>query len=98
MQPRRVLLFSGHMIDAPDRATPRFPPQAVPIARQAIEHTLDGIGANQHDLAISSGACGGDLIFAQAALARGVPLQMYLPFAKVDFLPESVGFAGDTWR
>ncbi len=24
-QPRQVFLFSGHMIDAPDRATPRFP-------------------------------------------------------------------------
>ena len=30
--PRRVVLFSGHMIDAPGREKPRFPPDREPIA------------------------------------------------------------------
>lgn len=30
--PRNVVLFSGHMIDAPGRKTPRFPADVEPIA------------------------------------------------------------------
>jgi hypothetical protein len=33
--PRKVALFSGHMIDAPDRAKPRFPADKEPIAARA---------------------------------------------------------------
>ena len=96
--PERVFLFSGHMIDAPGRATPRFPPAAVPIARHAIEGTLGSLDANASDLAIASGACGGDLLFAQACLKRGLPLLMYLPFSEPEFLERCVVYAGDCWR
>jgi len=34
--PRKVVLFSGHMIDAPGREKPRFPPDKEPIAASAI--------------------------------------------------------------
>ena len=34
--PRKVVLFSGHMIDAPGREKPRFPPDKEPIAANAI--------------------------------------------------------------
>ncbi len=34
--PRKVALFSGHMIDAPGRAKPRFPPDKEPLAANAI--------------------------------------------------------------
>lgn len=30
--PRNVVLFSGHIIDARDRQTPRFPPDKEPVA------------------------------------------------------------------
>ncbi len=43
-QPRQVLLFSGHMIDAPDRRTPRFPAVKESIAAQKISEALDTIG------------------------------------------------------
>jgi len=96
--PRRVLLFSGHMIDAPDRKEPRFPPDKEPIAAQAIASTLDALGAGSRDLAICSGACGGDLLFAEAVLARGASLELYLPFDEPRFLEESVDFADADWR
>src|ERR1043166_7173251 len=74
--PRNVLLCSGHMIDAPDREDPRFPPSREPVAAAAIAQLLDSpeIGAGAGDLAICGGACGGDLLFAEACLARGVGL------------------------
>jgi hypothetical protein len=64
--PKNVVLFSGHMIDAPDRKAPRFPPDKASVAAAAIADTLAKIGAAAGDLAI----CGGDLLFAEACLTR----------------------------
>ena len=96
--PRKVFLFSGHMIDAPGRARPRFPPQHERAAAEAIGSLLDALGAGAADLAICGGACGGDLLFAEAALARGARLELYLPFDEATFLDKSVDFAGDGWH
>jgi hypothetical protein len=98
--PRKVLLFSGHMIDAPGRQAPRFPAGKEPVAANEIARLLDSpdIAANSSDLAICSGACGGDLLFAEACLARGTSLELYLPFDEPTFLGNSVDFAGDDWR
>ncbi len=96
--PRHVLLFSGHMIDAPGRKAPRFPAAMEKQAGAAIAHQLDEIGVGADDLAICGAACGGDLLFAEAALARGVALQLYLPFDTATFAANSVDFAGDAWH
>jgi hypothetical protein len=96
--PRCVLLFSGHMIDAPGRKTPRFPPVMEARAREAIARQLDAIGAGSGDLAVCGGACGGDLIFAEAGLARSVALEVYLPFDVATFAQHSVEFANGDWR
>lgn len=96
--PRKVLLFSGHMIDAPGRAEPRFPPDKEEIAAGAIAATLDSIGAGSDDLAICGGACGGDLLFAEAALARGTALELYIPFEEPTFLENSITFADADWQ
>jgi hypothetical protein len=83
--PRKVLLFSGHMIDAPGRREARFPADKEPIAAVAIAKTLVRIDAGPGDLAICSGACGGDLLFAEASLARGSSLELYIPFEEPTF-------------
>jgi len=97
-RPRKVALFSGHMIDAPGRETPRFPPDMEPIAARAIAETLDALAIGALDLAICGGACGGDLLFAEAALARHASLELYLPFEEPEFLDKSVNFADRNWR
>jgi hypothetical protein len=96
--PRNVLLFSGHMIDAAGRKQPRFPADKESIAGDAIADTLTQSGIGAGDLAICGGACGGDLIFAEACLARGTGLELYLPFEEPTFLAESVDFAGANWH
>jgi hypothetical protein len=100
MTPRNVLLFSGHMIDAPGREEPRFPASKEAAAADAIAKLLDSaeLGANSSDLAICGGACGGDLLFAEACLARGAKLELYIPFDEPTFLAESVDFADANWR
>lgn len=96
--PNTVALFSGHMIDAPDRKTPRFPPSREPLAASAIAEVLAKIGATRGDLAICGGACGGDLLFAEGCLVRDMQLEIYLPFDEPTFLASSVDFAGGDWH
>jgi hypothetical protein len=96
--PRKVALFSGHMIDAPDRAKPRFPADKEPIAARAIAASLADLDVRPRDLCICGGACGGDLLFAEAALARSARLELYIPFDETTFLEKSVDFAGGDWR
>ena len=95
--PRRVFVFSGHMIDRPERPSPRFPPDREPVAARAISARLDELGAREGDLAICGGACGGDLLFAQSSLARGLDLHLHLQFPEPEFLQASVSFAGQGW-
>jgi hypothetical protein len=96
--PKRVVLFSGHMIDAPGRPKPRFPADKEPIAAAGIARMLDQISAGGNDLAICGGACGGDLLFAEASLARKLALELYIPFREEEFLAKSVDFADADWR
>jgi hypothetical protein len=96
-QPERVVLFSGHMIDAPDRPEPRFPAAKEGEAARAIAETLDQLGAGERDLALCGGACGGDLLFAEAALQRGMRLQLRIPFDIPAFFQKSVTFADPQW-
>lgn len=99
-QPDKVFLFSGHMIDAPDRADPRFPADKESIAAARIGELLDSLGAGPDDLAFAQGAAGGDILFAEACLARGVPFQMLLPLEEPDFIEASVlpSANGEAWR
>ncbi|WP_367156029.1 hypothetical protein [Methylomonas sp. HYX-M1] len=89
-QARRVLLFSGHMVDAPDRARPRFPASKQAAAAIAVASALDSLQAGPDDLGLTQGACGGDILFAEACLARGVKLQLLQPFTEAEFIAHSV--------
>jgi hypothetical protein len=96
--PRRVFLFSGHMIDAPGRERPRFPADKEPIAAAAIAAKLAELGASAGDRGVSGAACGGDLLFAEAALRRALALEIYLPLREPEFLTTSVDFADADWH
>lgn len=98
--PGQVFLFSGHMIDAPDRPLPRFPADKEDIAAARIGEALDALAASPSDLALAQGAAGGDILFGEACLARGVSLQMLLPLPEPEFIATSVlpCCAGESWR
>ncbi len=95
--PRQVFLFSGHLIDAPDRASPRFPAAKEGIAALAIAAALDRLNAGPDDLALTQGACGGDLLFSEACLARGVAVEWLQPFAETEFIENSVVHCHADW-
>jgi hypothetical protein len=96
--PRRLIIFSGHMIDAPGRATPRFPPEKEEAARRRIAAQLDAWEVGKDDLAISGAARGGDLLFAEECAARGAEVWLFLPRPVEAFLDESVRLPGARWE
>jgi tetratricopeptide (TPR) repeat protein len=99
-QPRQLFLFSGHMVDAPNRETPRFPADKVARAGERIAAALEQLGAGPEDLALSQASAGGDLLFLEACQARNVRIQIHLPFLEPQFIAESVVSSadGDNWR
>jgi len=99
-EPRQVLLFSGHMIDAPNRPTPRFPPDKERVVAEHIAAALDRLGAGPEDLAFSQAAAGGDLLFLEACQKRGVRSRIQLPFEEPEFIEKSIvpSSGGDAWR
>ena len=96
--PRRVLLFSGHMIDAPGRQPPRFPSEKESVAAQKIAEMLAKLGAGPEDLALTQGASGGDLLFTEACQQRGVKVQWLQPFDEPEFIQRSVICSDEAWR
>jgi tetratricopeptide (TPR) repeat protein len=105
MQGRRELLddcfpagsvgfFAGHMIDASDRAVPRFPNAAIPGVEERIRNWLT---ANSVRFSYSSAACGGDILFLEIALSLGVETHILLPFARDYFIRTSVLPGGEEW-
>ncbi len=95
--PRQMFLFSGHMIDHPQRTEPRFPVDKEAVAGAAIATKLDELGAGTGDLAICGGACGGDILFAEACLARGLRLEIHIQYDEPEFLAASVSFGAPSW-
>ncbi|MCF6312146.1 MAG: TRAFs-binding domain-containing protein [Verrucomicrobiales bacterium] len=73
----RVVIFSGHLIDAPDRAQPRFPTSSLPHAIKEIHRTLEQWSPL---IACCSAAPGADLIFCEQVIATSNQLRIVLPF------------------
>src|SRR6516162_2992612 len=94
--PRKIALFSGHMIDAPGREKPRFPPDKEPVAAHAIAETLTDLGVGPADLGICGGACGISYSPRRCSPAAGVSNSTFLstsgPFSKSQsILPTVIG-------
>ncbi len=89
-----VALFTGHMIDSPGRAQPRFPARIAPAVGVALGRMLDDAGVG---FAYGSAACGADILFIEQALARGIEVNVVLPFGREEFIRTSVAFAGAEW-
>ena len=96
-----AVVFTGHMIDAPERKVPRFPARAEAAAtaaiRRAVEELLGGAAAERSALGIAGGASGGDLIFHEVCAALTVPTLLRLALPVEQFVKASVAPAGEEW-
>ena len=98
----RVLLFTGHMVDAPDRTgPPRFPPteSAEREARRLIREAVAQERALEQGriVAISGGACGGDILFHEVCAELGIEARLFLALPPNQFSAESVRRGGPQW-
>jgi len=97
-QPKQVFLFSGHLVDEPGRTPARFPPEKESEAAEKIEEALARYQAGPGDLALTQGACGGDILFTEACHRRGVNVHWLQPFRESTFIEKSVVRSYESWR
>ena len=88
----KLVVFSGHMIDAPDRRTPRFPPSKEGEIKELLEKQLAAMNAG---IGFASAASGSDILFLEAMIARGGTIHLVLPWPAEEFVKTSVAIAGD---
>lgn len=94
----KVVVFSGHMTDLPDRAAPRFPESKTAAVAARIGERLDAWQVGAGDLAICGGARGGDILFAEGCAERGAEVWLFLPLPENDFLDASVRHTEADWE
>jgi class 3 adenylate cyclase len=92
LAPPRIVHYCGHMIAAPG-ATGRFPSTAEDSIAKAIAAQVAEVA-----MGFGSLACGADILYAEALLARGVELHVHLPCVVDDFIAASVDRGGPGWR
>ncbi len=88
----RVILFTGHRMDAPDRKNPRFPASQEQVARDAIRAAIhEQIELTKGSiLGIAGGANGGDILFLEVCQEAGIPTEMLLALPEDQFITASV--------
>jgi hypothetical protein len=96
---KRVLLFTGHMVDAPGREQPRFPPDKEGLAREKIRAAV--VKAMESDAGVASGyaggANGGDILFQEVCKELGIETSLHLAVPPKDYVRKSVKKGGENW-
>ncbi len=93
-KPPSVVVFTGHMIDHPDRPEPRFPESISTQIAEEISKVLDKLDAG---IGYSSLACGADILFVEEMIKRNAEVNLFLPYNMSDFVESSINFAGPKW-
>ena len=98
-QRKRVLLFAGHMVDAPGREKPRFPPDKELVAREKIRAVV--VKAMESGAGVASGyaggANGGDILFQEVCKELGIDTRLHLAVLPKDYVRKSVKKGGENW-
>jgi class 3 adenylate cyclase len=94
LAPRTVIHFTGHLISPLGMPGP-FPAEAQP---QVAHHIADYLERHNVGYGFGSLACGADILFAEALLARRAELSVVLPFAIEEFRSYSVTRGGPDWE
>lgn len=97
--PPQVILFTGHRIDAPNRATPRFPAGKEQQARALIFEAVaqEKEKASGKLIGLTGGASGGDILFHEVCEQLQIPSEMYLVLPKQEYIKASVADSGPQW-
>jgi hypothetical protein len=86
------------MTDAPGRKVPRFPPEKEERVRVRIAQQLGAWQVGKEDLALSGGARGADMLFAEECLQRGTPVRLLVALPDAEFVERSVRVPGTDYE
>ena len=100
--PVHPLVFSGHMIDAPGRARPRFPADQENTAKaqieQAVRETRAAAERRQERVIGMAGALnGGDLLFHEVCHELGIETLVFLPVPDIAYRATAISGPGSGW-
>jgi hypothetical protein len=97
----RVIVCSGHRVDGPTRASPRFPntPECIAKAKSWLRARVE---AERLETAgciggIGGAASGTDLLFHEVCDECGIPTTVVLPISKEAYCQRSVADGGPDW-
>jgi hypothetical protein len=96
---RHAIVFTGHMIDKPERSEPRFPASMEGVARKAIQFEVAALIKSLPGpaLGIAGGANGGDILFHEICAELGILTRVLLSLPEGPFIAESVAHGGSAW-
>jgi len=99
LRPQHILLFVGHLIDAPGCSSPRFPAAMESVARIAIAKAVPGIFGTLDGPAcgLAGASNGGDILFHEVCQEDGVPSNIYLSVSAGPYVAAAVQTAGHGW-
>jgi hypothetical protein len=86
------------MIDRPDRRAPRFPAVVEGEVRAAMAEILDRWQIGSGDLAVTGGARGADILFAELCLERAAHVRLLVALPDEQFVERSVRLPGTLWE
>lgn len=97
--PGFTVFVTGHMPDKPNRATPRFPENAVEEVRNDLRTTLSQLHHKQPiQQVVCSATAGTDLLAIEWAVDNGVPAEIYLPYEEESFIQGAVNYGNEGQR
>ena len=95
------ILFTGHMIDAPEREAVRFPATAESAALFAIGNAVSllqkSLAKAETTIGIAGGASGGDLLFHETCAQQNIPTLLRLALPIEQYMEASVAPSGPDW-
>lgn len=98
--PEYVILFTGHRVDAPSRAKPRFPAECEERARAEIKKAVENIRniTKGRILGIAGAAAGGDILFHEVCRDLGIETKICLALPADQYIAASVKSSGGDWE
>jgi hypothetical protein len=96
------LVFSGHMIDAPGRAHPRFPADQENTAKAQIEEAIREIRAaaeqrKERVIGMAGALNGGDLLFNEVCHDLGIQTVVFLPVPEIAYRTTAISGPASGW-
>jgi hypothetical protein len=89
-----MIVHAGNRVDEPGRAAPRFPPYCEKVVAARLGELLDLL---QPDGVVTGISAGADLLLAEAAVERGVPVHAVLACEQTHYCEVSVDDRGPRW-